>query len=154
MYTGPIAGWKDVGNFFTSLVRWTAGDSPNLPEEMLLTQRVKNGINVIQLHLNPEREGEVFRELPTVKVLRGIVGQTPSVDETKLSWRSADTLAVEIPIHGSETVLATVEVPGGGNISLPPVCLPYSPEFKPVRPESGGCNAGATCESNRRETED
>ena len=72
-----------------------------------------------------------------MKVLRGAVGQTPSVDETKLSWRSADTLAVDIPIHGSETVLATVEVPGGGNISLPPVCLPYSPEFKPARTESG-----------------
>ncbi len=137
VYTGSIASWEDVGNFFTSLVRWTAGDSPNLPEEMVLTQRVKNGINVIQLHLNPEREGEVFRELPTVKVLRGAVGQTPSVDETKLSWRSADTLAADIPIHGSETVLATVEVPGGGNISLPPVCLPYSPEFKPAHTESG-----------------
>jgi uncharacterized membrane protein len=137
VYTGPIAGWKDVGNFFTSLVRWTAGDSPNLPDEMLLTQRVKNGISLIQLHLNPDREGEVFRELPTVKVLRGAVGQTPSVDETKLSWRSADTLAVDIPIHGGETVLATVEIPGGGSISLPPVCLSYSPEFKPVRTESG-----------------
>jgi hypothetical protein len=136
-HTGPIAGWKDVGNFLTSLVRWTAGDSVNLPDGMLLTQKVKNGINVVQLHLNPEREGEVFRELPTVKVLRGVVGETPSVDETKLSWTSADTLAVDIPIHGSETVLTTVEIPGGGNISMPPVCLPYSPEFKPANTESG-----------------
>ena len=136
-HTGPIAGWKDIGNFLTSLVRWTAGDSSNLSAEMLLTQNVKNGINVIQLHLDPEREGEVLKELPTVKVLRGVVDQTPSVDETKLSWISADTLAVDIPIHGSETVLATVEVPGVGNISLPPVCLPYSPEFKPIHTESG-----------------
>ncbi len=136
-YTGPIAGWKDVGNFLTSLVRWTAGDPSNLSDEMLLTQRVKNGINVIQLHLDPERESEVFKELPTVKVLRGVVDQTPSIDETKLSWTSADTLAVDIPIHGSETVLATVEIPGGGNIPLPPVCLPYSPEFKPAHTESG-----------------
>ena len=137
-YTGPIADWKDVGNFLTSLVRWTAGDPSNLSDEMLLTQRVKNGINVIQLHLDPEREGEVFKEPPAVKVLRGVAGQTLSVDQTKLSWTSADTLAVDIPIHGSETVLATVEIPGGGNISLPPVCLPYSPEFKPIHTESGG----------------
>ena len=124
-------------NFLTSLVRWAAGDTGNLPGEMLLTQRVRDGINVVQLHLDPEREGEVFRELPTVKVLRGVVGETPSVDDTKLSWTSADTLAVDIPIHGSETVLTTVEIPGGGNISLPPVCLPYSPEFKPAHTESG-----------------
>lgn len=137
VFTGPIAGWKDVGNFLTSLARWTAGDSGNLPDEILLTQTVRNGINMIQLHLNPEREAEVFKELPTVKVLRGIVGETPSVDETRLSWTSADTLAVDIPIHGSETVLATAEIPGIGNIALPPVCLPYSPEFKPVQNESG-----------------
>ena len=136
-HTGPIAGWKNVGNFLTSLARWTAGESENLPDGMLLTQRVKDGISVVQLHLDPEREGEVFRELPTVKVLRGVVGETPSVNETKLSWTAADTLAVDIPIHGSETVLTTVEIPGGGNISLPPVCLPYSPEFKPVHTESG-----------------
>ncbi len=136
-HTGPIARWTEVGNFLTSLARWTAGDAANLPGEMLLTQRVRDGINVVQLHLDPEREGEVFRELPTVKVLRGVVGETPSVDETKLAWTSADTLAVDIPIHGSETVLTTVEIPGGGNISLPPVCLPYSPEFKPAQTESG-----------------
>ena len=136
-HTGPIVSWKDVGNFLVGLARWTAGDAVNLPDEMLLTQRVKNGINVVQLHLNPERATEVFREPPTVKVLRGVVGETPSVDVTKLSWTSADTLAVDIPIHGSETVLTTVEIPGGGNISLPPVCLPYSPEFKPAHAESG-----------------
>ena len=136
-HTGPIAGWTEIGNFLTSLVRWTAGDSVNLPDGMLLTQRVRDGVNGVQLHLDPEREGEVFRELPTVRVLRGVIGETPSVDETKLSWTSADTLAVDIPIHGSETVLTTVEIPGGGNISLPPVCLPYSPEFKPAHTESG-----------------
>ena len=136
-HTGPIAGWKDVGNFLTSLVRWTAGETGNLPDGMLLTQKVKNGINVVQLHLDPGREGELFRELPTVKVLRGVVGETPSVNETKLSWTSADMLGVDIPIHGSETVLTTVEIPGSGNVSLPPVCLPYSPEFKPAHTESG-----------------
>ncbi len=136
-HTGPIAGWGDVGNFLASLVRWTVGDSRNLPGEMLLTQKVKNGINVVELHLDPDREGEVFRELPTVTVLRGVVGETPTVDKTELSWTSADTLGIDIPIHGSETVLTTVEVPGGGNISLPPVCLPYSPEFKPANTESG-----------------
>ncbi len=136
-HTGPIAGWEDVGNFLTSLVRWTAGAAGNLPDEMLLTQRVRNGINVVELHLDPEREGEIFRELPTVTVLRGVIGETPTIDRTDLSWTSADTLAVAIPIHGVETVLTTVEVPGVGNVSLSPVCLPYSPEFKPAHTESG-----------------
>ena len=136
-HTGSIASWEGVGNFFTSLARWTAGDSGNLPGEMLLTQKVRNGINVVELHLDPEREGEIFRELPGVRVLRGVIGETPTIDRTELSWTSADTLAVDIPIHGVETILTTVEVPGVGNISLPPVCLPYSPEFQPTHTESG-----------------
>ncbi len=136
-YTGAIAGWKGVGDFLTSLVRWTAGDFGNLPGEMLLTQKVRKGIGVVELHLNPERQGEPFREPPSVTVLRGIVGQKPTVGEIKLSWTSADTLAADIPIHGSETVLATVEVPGVGHYSLPPVCLPYSPEFNPTVAQSG-----------------
>ena len=136
-YTGTIAGWKGVGDFLASLVRWTAGDSGNLPGEMLLTQKVKNGINVVELHLNPERQGEPFRGLPSATVLRGIVGQKPTVAETKLSWTSADSLAVDIPIHGSETVLATVEISGTGHYSLPPICLPYSPEFNLATAESG-----------------
>ena len=94
-------------------------------------------MNHVQLHLDPEREVEVFRELPTVTVLRGVAGETPTVSKTNLSWTSADTLAVDIPIYGSETVLTTVEVPGGGVVSLPPVCLPYAPEFKPAPDESG-----------------
>jgi hypothetical protein len=104
---------------------------------MLLTQKVRNGISVVELHLDPEREGEVFKELPTVTVLRGVVGETPTVSKTKLSWTSADTLGVDIPIHGSETVLTTVEVEGGGNVSLSPICLPYSPEFKPAPDDTG-----------------
>lgn len=136
-HTGEIANWERVGDFFTSLARWTVGDAGNLPGEMLLTQKVRSGVSLVQLHLDPEREGEVFRELPTVTVLRGVAGETPTVSKTNLSWTSADTLAVDIPIHGSETVLTTVEVPGGGFVSLPPVCLPYSPEFKPAPDESG-----------------
>jgi hypothetical protein len=33
--------------------------------------------------------------------------------------------------------LTTVDVPGRGAVSLPPVCLPYSPEHKPVENDRG-----------------
>ncbi|MDE0184288.1 MAG: VWA domain-containing protein [Candidatus Poribacteria bacterium] len=136
-HTGAIANWNGIGNLFTSLARWTAGDSANLPDGMLLTQKVRNGVGKIQLHLDPEREGEMFRALPSVTILRGVVGEAPTVSKTKLSWTSADSLTADVPIHGGETALASVEVPGAGTVSLPPICLPYSPEFKPAPDESG-----------------
>src|SRR5262245_15506947 len=55
-YAGEVAGWKDAGDFFTSLARWVAGDAGDLPGNMLLTQELKNGVVRIELHLDPERD--------------------------------------------------------------------------------------------------
>jgi Mg-chelatase subunit ChlD len=136
-YTGAIAKWKDVGELFTSLARWTAGETNTLPGNLLVTQELKNGTAVVQLHLDPERESEPFNELPSLSILRGVVGSKPEVERTALRWSSADTLDAEIPLRGNETALATVDVAGTGRLTLSPVCLPYSTEFKPVEPDSG-----------------
>lgn len=158
-YTGPIAGWSGAGDFFTSLARWTAGDTANLPGNMLVTQQVKNGISVIQLHLDPDRDESVARptgsgsntesvarptgsdsslaSLPSITTLRGIAGSKPTAEKAEMRWADADTLEVSIPLNGSETALSTVEVPGVSPLTLSPVTLPYSPEFKPVEVDEG-----------------
>ncbi|HEY7314752.1 MAG TPA: VWA domain-containing protein [Gemmataceae bacterium] len=131
-YAGPIVKWKDVGAWYSSLVRWVAGPSNRLPADMLLTQDVKNGLHRVELHLDPERAGDPFTELPRATLLRSRPGQPPQVQKTALRWTSADTLGLEIDLQGRDTVLATVEVPGHEPAALPPVCLPYSPEFQPA----------------------
>jgi len=136
-YTGPIAGWQDIGNFLTSTARWVAGAFGTLPHNMLVTQELRDGTCLVQLHLDPERDTEPLSELPKVTTLRGVPGAPPTVRKTTMQWTSADTLGVEIPLHGSETALSTVEVPGAGRLSLAPVCLPYSPEYKPREAEAG-----------------
>ncbi|MGE3806608.1 MAG: hypothetical protein AB7K24_18225 [Gemmataceae bacterium] len=139
-FTGPIAGWKDVGDYFTSLSRWTAGHNNQLPDNMLLTQEIKDGVAVIQLHLDPARKSEPFTtSSPRVSILRGLPGQAPTSQKLALNWTGPDMLSVEVPLEGSATLLATVDVPGQQPITLPPVCLPYSPEFKPVT--EGGLTA-------------
>jgi hypothetical protein len=141
-YAGAMAGWKDAGDFFTSLARWVAGDTSNLPGNMLLTQEVKNGVARIELHLDPERDESgaatlSLNELPKVTTLRGAAGSKPSSEKAEMRWASADTLAIEVPLRGNETALPTVEVPGAGRVTLAPMALPYSPEFKPVTGEEG-----------------
>ncbi len=131
-YTGAMAAWKDVGDFYTSLARWTAGRAQKLPSGMVLTQDVKKGLARVQLHLDPARKSEPFSLLPEATTLRATSEKKPRVEKTRLNWTSADTLAVEVPVHGSETILTTVDVPGAGPVMLPPVCLPYSPEFEPA----------------------
>ncbi len=136
-YAGELVKWQGVGDYFTSLARWVAGPAGPLGEGMLLTQEVKDGVNVVQLHLDPERKGESFTTLPPAVTLRSEQGEAPRSTRANLRWTGADTLAIDVPLAGSETTLTTVEVPGYGPVALPPVCLPYSPEFKPDHNERG-----------------
>ncbi len=136
-YTAAIAQWKDVGDFYTSLARWTTGPTEKLADNMMVTQELKAGVNRVQLHLDPERKGEAFAGLPRVNVLQANPGQTPHVEKMTLHWTGPDTLSVEVPMKGAATSLATVEVPGQNPLSLPPICLPYSPEYKPTSGDSG-----------------
>jgi hypothetical protein len=139
-YAGAIVDWPDVGNYFTSLVRWAAGQSGNLPNNMLVTQEVRNGVGLVQLHLDPqrlEREGDPFTALPQLSVLTARPGLQPQTRKLPLRWVGADTLAAEVSLQGNETVLATLAVPGQKPVSLPPVCLPYSPEFEPPQADRG-----------------
>jgi Mg-chelatase subunit ChlD len=136
-YSGAIARWGQVGDYFTSLARWAAGPTGALPDNMLLTQEVREGVNVVQLHLDPDRKGESFRSLPKATTLRAAPGGVPRPGEAALRWTGADTLAIEVPLEGNETALTTVDVPGYGAVVLPPVCLPYSPEYKPAQGDRG-----------------
>jgi hypothetical protein len=92
---------------------------------------------LVQLHLDPERKGDPFAVLPKVATLRSLPGAAPSTEKVTMRWTGADTLAVEVPLDGGETTLTTVDVPGHGAVPLPPVCLPYSPEFKPGMNDRG-----------------
>jgi Mg-chelatase subunit ChlD len=136
-FAGAMAKYDRVGDYFTSLARWTAGAPNPLRDNMLLTQEVREGMNVITLHLDPERKGESFTGLPEVTTLRSSPGETPAPVKAKMSWTGPDTLSMELPLENNATSLSTIEVPGHDPVALPPVCIPYSPEFKPTQGERG-----------------
>ncbi len=73
-YAGALAKWGDAGELFTSIARWTAGETNTLPGNLLVTEELRNGTAVVQLHLDPERDGEPFSELPGLSILRGVAG--------------------------------------------------------------------------------
>lgn len=133
----PMAEWKEVGALFSSLARWTAGEVANLPDNMLLTQKVVGGLCKLRLHLDPEKKQLPFASLPKVTTLRGVPGGTPTSAKAAMEWLDPETLGLDVLLAGSETAISTVEVPGAPVVSLPPVCLAYSPEFRPVEPGKG-----------------
>jgi hypothetical protein len=108
-----------------------------LPDNMLLTQEIHDGVCFVQLHLDPQRQGDPFSDLPRIQVLHGLPGAAPARETVPLQWKNADLLEAAIPVAGREAVLNTVDISGQQPVTLPPVCLPYSPEFAPDKPGRG-----------------
>lgn len=145
-YTGRIARWEEYSNFLASLGRWTAGRMDKLPNNMLLTQEIVEGSLRIHLDLDPEREEASLDTVPRITLLRQTANQPLETQVLSMRWLEAERLGAVVPLTGSETILATVDfgkpagAPEGAEsrvISLPPACLPYSPEFRPQEPGKG-----------------
>ena len=136
-HTGLLAQWSQLGEFYSSMARWIIGKKLELGENTLLTQDIENGVVKVRLHLDPERLEDPFAELPQINTLRGAIGVVPQPQRISLQWEDADTLKAEIPLHGNETILNTLTTASDGQLTLAPLCLPYSPEFRPGQAEAG-----------------
>jgi len=131
-YAGAFAKSPEAGEFYASLARWAVGQTGGLADGVAVTQQVRNGVNRVQLHLDPERKLEPFAGVPQLRTLRARPGEAPRTETVPLTWSGPDTLVAEVALEGEETALSTVSVPGQRPQSLAPVCLPYSPEYAPA----------------------
>jgi len=136
-YTGPIASWPEVSEFFASLTNWVAGTTEQLGGDMMLTQNVKEGAAEIQLHLDPDRKTSAIEQPPEVIILSDSAASQPAWQSRQMKYVDPDTLELTVPLAGTRTYVSTVRIGQGRDVSLPPVCLPYSPEYRPVRPDRG-----------------
>jgi Mg-chelatase subunit ChlD len=136
-YTGAVAGWSGVGDFFASLARWTAGKDQGLGHGVVATEELRNGVCRVELHLDPSRPAAPFVQMPELSTLSARPGESAAAKTTRMSWSSPDSLLAEVPLAGSETILPSVKVPGLGQATLAPMCLPYSPEYVPQKPGAG-----------------
>ncbi|MCL2349720.1 MAG: VWA domain-containing protein [Planctomycetaceae bacterium] len=139
-YTGEIATWEKYPTMLASLARWTMGGGEKLPDNMLLTQEVRDGSCVVRLHLDPEREQASLDAFPEVIAIRQLESQMLPAETTKMYWVDPDTLEAVIPLVGEETLVATLSLNDRQKtppVALSPICLPYSPEFQPVEPGRG-----------------
>lgn len=142
-YTGKIATWAEYSSFLASLGRWTAGRLDKLPNNMMLSQEIINGSLRIRLDLDPEREEASLDTIPRITLLRQTANQPLESSVLPMRWIEPEMLGTTVPLTGSETILATVDFGKSGegeesrSVSLPPVCLPYSPEYRPMEPGKG-----------------
>jgi Mg-chelatase subunit ChlD len=136
-YTGPIAGWENAGTFFTSAARWTAGAEDAFGPNIATVQQLRDGVCRVDVHLDPDRDAPPFEQPPELTALIGRPGQAAESRKIGVRWSGADMLTAEIPLTGDETVLPALTIPELGSRSLAPVCLPYSPEYRPAAQGAG-----------------
>lgn len=128
-YSGNLARWGEVDRFYGSLARWSAGGDDDLKGDVAVTHDVDRGLYRVKLHLSPSREGDPFAALPQLVTLHARPGHSPVHQTTPMRWTSADMLEAEVPMGSDETVLGRLDAHNVGEVTLPPVCLPHSPEF-------------------------
>ncbi|UDQ99064.1 VWA domain-containing protein [Lentisphaerota bacterium WC36G] len=141
-YSGEVDGefaksfsnWSETSKLLSSMVKWAVGlnqGSQNLSDDLLVTQELKNGVNVIKLHLNPDRKLDPFAKMPEVSTIKSIKKFVTKDEKSSksMTWVDADTLVAKIPLEGDEVSLSTIKIGNLKPFTSVPATLPFSPEF-------------------------
>lgn len=120
--SGELARWGSYGDCFGTLLRWLVGGQP---PGLFVDGHREGGVGVYSI----EVDGRDAAQLDTV---RGVLSRPDGTTEDLVFERKEPgRLLVRVPLRGTGVHRAAVQV-GGETIRMPPLCLPYSPEFAPA----------------------
>ncbi|MBF0409289.1 MAG: VWA domain-containing protein [Candidatus Riflebacteria bacterium] len=139
-YQGNFAAWNEASDFLASLVRWTAGQKEQANRFEMATTEIRNGCLLVRLNLDPQRWREDYSEPPYITLVRSESGVAPVSQKIKMTWETTDSLVAEISLRDREIVAGSIDLKTGRKIALPPVCLPFSPEYLPSSISKGAEN--------------
>ncbi|MFO1031817.1 MAG: VWA domain-containing protein [Planctomycetota bacterium] len=126
--SGGLASWDRFGDFSVTLLRWLAGGQP---KGLFVEARRSGGQAIYSLEVEADRA-----EL--LDTVRGVVS-APDGRPSDLVWTRVEPgrLEARVPLGAPGVFRAAVQI-GGETLRLPPVCLPYSPEYAPQLDERAG----------------
>lgn len=123
-FSGEFGTWSDYGAFFSSLVKW-----------------LQKGREDTALFGSIVREGRTARVLLEMDedAARKCTGATAVIippDESEplrlpLEWTSPETMQASFRLRQNGVYHGLIVTRDGRRVELPPVVLPYSPEFEP-----------------------
>jgi hypothetical protein len=135
---GPFARWSGISEFYAALARYCAGATQQLAADGLyIRQRFIPGGVRVEVYIDPKHPTLPNLEELTLHTVRHGYGSAPKATQLATHWRNTHTLSADIALQGNETLLATIILPDGTAYSLPPVALPYSPEYAPDNNNEG-----------------
>lgn len=119
--SGGLAGWQHYADFFGTLVRWLGGgQTPGL----FVQARREAAVGIVSLEVDDAQAAEL-------DTARGVL-TTPDGRALDLHFDrlAPGRIEARVPLERDGVYRAAVQV-HGATVRVPPLCLPYSPEFAP-----------------------
>jgi Mg-chelatase subunit ChlD len=139
-FTGQIGGtygsglpaWEDFAVFFVTASRWLLGQEP--PDALFPSVRREGREVVIDVEFDPEAPAA-----PNAGELEALLGLEDGTTLRRDFERVADDrYEARFPLDRDGVALPSVKVDTQRSMALPPIALPYSPEFEPSTDAEAG----------------
>jgi Mg-chelatase subunit ChlD len=135
-YSGRLNAWGGFAGFSVGLGRWLLGGEP--PAGVQATIEREGSQAIVRLELDPDRprDASARARAPVAAIVPP--GDTAQPQRLPLSWSGEHTLEARFPLQNTGVYVGAVETAPGQVLPLPPLSLPYSPEFEPrADPDEG-----------------
>ena len=139
-YTGQVGGefggelvrWEGFGGLFVTLARWLAGQEE--VQDLFPSVRREGSMAVVSVEVDPAAP------IPpdTSRLTARIRDPDGTYRDFVLERETEHRFEARVPIQGAGIALGTVRLGADRFVALPPIALPYSPEFeRPADPAAG-----------------
>ena len=136
-YSGRLNAWSDFPSFSIGLARWLLGGDPPRGVQATIERQGSQGIVRVELDPDRPRDGSAATRAPIAVIVPPGSGDKES-ERLPLSWVGEHTLEARFSLRNSGVYVGAVETAPGQVLPLPPLSLPYSPEFEPrADPDEG-----------------
>ena len=141
-YSGRLNAWPDFAPFSIGLARWLLGGDPPTGIQTTIERQGAQGIVRVELDPDRPRNAAAATRAPVAVIVppgRGATDvATTESERLPLSWVGEHTLEARFSLRHSGVYVGAVETAPGQVLPLPPLSLPYSPEFEPrTDPDAG-----------------
>ncbi|MFP4029334.1 MAG: VWA domain-containing protein [Candidatus Brocadiia bacterium] len=129
-YSGELALWKDYKPFLSSVAKWLKRERQDIRFFGSILREGRTATVTLEM------DSDVARKCPGATAM--IIGPDESRPaELPLQWVSPRKREVRFKLTSTGVYHGIIRTGGGQRVSLPPVVLPYSPEFERVRAKTG-----------------
>jgi len=132
-YTGQIGGqygadlvaWPGFAGFFVNIARWLVGQEE--PEDLFTTVKREGKDLVIAVEQDPDAAARS----DTSQLEAHLTAADGTKSSVLLERVGESRFEARLPLDKEGIALGTLRLADGKFVTLPPVALPYSPEFEP-----------------------